>query len=128
MTCIFTIILLLSGLIAFILGLAEVHPAVAAYRGAVTAREEAEAAYLNAVRAEAEATDSDPRSEEDVLAEQRYQAEERQAALWAEHLAARAAYLDAIALEMGQPTLTQAVGGAIDDPPPMPAGRESHGG
>jgi hypothetical protein len=128
MTCVFAIVLLLSGLIAFILGLAELHPAVAAYRNAVTAREEAEAAYLDAIRMEAEATDSDPRSEDDALTEQRSQAEDRQTALWAEHMAARAAYLDAIALEMGQPALTQAVGGAIDDPPVMPAGRESHGG
>jgi hypothetical protein len=129
MTFVFTIVLLLSGLIAFILGLAEVHPAVAAYRGAVTVRENAEAAYLSAVRAEAEVTDADPRSEEDLLAEQRQQAEDRQAAVWAEHHAAKAAYLDAIAMEMGQPTLTQAIGAALGgDPPPLPPRLAADGG
>ncbi|WP_306213508.1 hypothetical protein, partial [Actinoplanes sp. RD1] len=52
-TALFTAILLLSGLIAVMLGLAEDHPGVAAYRAAGEARAASEDAYLEAVREQA---------------------------------------------------------------------------
>jgi hypothetical protein len=57
MTCVLAIVLLLSGLIAFTLGIAEAHPTVAAYRAAVRVREQAEESFHTAVRAHAEAAE-----------------------------------------------------------------------
>jgi hypothetical protein len=48
------------------------------------------------------------------------EAADRQAALWAEYQAAQFAYLDTVAIEMHNPTLTQAAIAAIRDEEPPP--------
>ncbi len=125
MTCVFAIILLLSGMIAFVLGVAEAHPAVVAYRAAVRAREDSEAAYLQAVRARAESRDDEMVPEDETLDTYWNQARSRQLALWEEYQAAQLAYLDTVALEMRQPTITQAASLAVSGEEPPSTGRHS---
>src|SRR5262249_49549000 len=120
MSFVFSFIVLLSGLIAFMLGVAEAHPAVAAYRQASEARDQAEESYLEAVRAHAEAQHSEPEPEAELILSYRRQAGSRQAAVWADYQAAQLAYLDTVALETHEPTMTQAASAAIQDEPLPP--------
>ncbi|GAA2128695.1 hypothetical protein [Actinomadura napierensis] len=117
MTAVFAIILLLSGLIAFTLGMAEEHPAVAAYRAAVRVSERAQALFLEATSEESRTRDSTLVPEEEQLRAHWHEAQEHRTAIAQEHLAAEKVYLDAVALGIGRPTTTQAVSAYLDEPP-----------
>jgi hypothetical protein len=118
MTIVFAIILLLSGLIAFMLGMAEEHPAVIAYRAAVRVRERAEALFLEATSRRAQTVESTLVPEDEQLANHWREVRAREQAIVQEHLAAESAYLDAVALGIGQPTITQAICASIAGEPP----------
>jgi hypothetical protein len=126
MTVVFAVVLLLSGLIAFLLGVAQEHPAIAAFRAAVQDRREKDDAYLRAVAAQAQTLESTIVPEEEQLDAHWREAEERERAIWEEHQAAQCDYLDAVSLGMGQPTLTEATAAAIrqESPPDPPYVRQ----
>jgi hypothetical protein len=121
MTCVFSVVLLLSGLIAFILGVAETHPAVAAYQAASRRSQQAQAAWEEAIRAHAETDQAEREQAGEVVTFHEEQSRRQQAALEAEFRAAQLAYLDTVALETRAPVLTQAIGGAAGAPPPADA-------
>ena len=108
MTGVFASVLLLSGLIAFMLGLGEAHPVVAGYHAAVRATDEAEAEYEVAVRAHAEAAEPVRMSEDEIRADSAAEAERVAQAVRSEYQAAAEAYLDAVAREIGDPNITEA--------------------
>ena len=108
MTALFASLILMSGTIAFMLGMADPHPVVAGYRDAVRAAAEAEDAYDAAVAAHAEAVEPIRRTPEEIKATSAAEAEHREQALRAEYTAAAEAYLDAYSREMGDPNVTQA--------------------
>ncbi|BEL06364.1 hypothetical protein Q0Z83_045550 [Actinoplanes sichuanensis] len=112
-TALFTFILLLSGLIAVMLGLAEDHPGVAAYRAAGETREAAEDAYLEAVREQAGTEHSTVVGEDERRQELSIRSSERATAISAEFEAAKAAYLDSIALGLARPAVTEAAGQSL---------------
>ena len=118
MTGVFAAVLLLSGMIAFILGIADSHPAVAAYQAAQTECERANEAYLEAIRTHEEAEQASNEPNDEMLRSHRREASYRQAALWSEYQAAQLAYLDSLAVEMGDPAVTQAISGAFRDEQP----------
>lgn len=122
MTGVFASVLLLSGMIAFILGVADSHPAVVAYQAAHEETERANETYLAALRAQAEADQADTEPTEEMLESHRREASHREAALRAEYQAAELAYLDTVAVEMGDPAVTQGISGAIRDEQPPPGG------
>lgn len=108
MTAIFATLLLMSGMIAFMLGLGEAHPVVAGYHDAVRAAEEAEDAYDEAVTRHAEAREPLRLTPDDITAASATEAGHRERALRAEYTAATEAYLDSFARETGEPAVTQA--------------------
>jgi hypothetical protein len=108
MTALFASLILMSGTIAFMLGIADPHPVVAGYRDAVRAAAEAEDAYDAAVTAHAEAVEPIRRTPEEIKAASAAEAEHQEQALRAEYTAAAEAYLDAYSREMGDPNVTQA--------------------
>ena len=114
---IFSLVLLLSGLIAFMLGLAEDHPGVAAYRAAAETREAAEEEYLEAVRAHAGTQHSVVVDDDTRLASLRARSAETLQAMNEEYEAAKAAYLDAVTLGIAKPSVTEAAGTSL---PPIP--------
>ena len=118
MTGVFAAVLLLSGMIAFVLGFADSHPAVAAYQAAHAESEQANEAYLEAIRAHEEAVQASNDPDDEMLRSHRREASYRQAALWSEYQAAQLAYLDSLAVEMGDPAVTQAISGAFHDEEP----------
>jgi hypothetical protein len=120
MTGVFACVLLLSGMIAFILGFADSHPAVAAYQAAQAESDQADEAYLEAVRVHEAAEQASNEPDDEMLRSHRREASYRRAALWSEYQAAQLAYLDSVAVEMGDPAVTQAINAAFhhDGPPP----------
>jgi hypothetical protein len=108
MTALFASLILMSGTIAFMLGIADAHPVVAGYRDAVREAIEAEDAYDAAVAAHAEAVEPVRQTPEEIKAASAAEAEQRERALRAEYTAAAEAYLDAYSREMGDPNVTQA--------------------
>jgi hypothetical protein len=121
MTGVFACVLLLSGMIAFILGLGDSHPAVAAYQAAQAESEQADEAYLEAVRAHEAALQAGHEPEDEMLRSHQREASYRQVALWSEYQAAQLAYLDSMAVEMGDPAVTQAINAAFHDEGQPPA-------
>lgn len=107
---VFGLLIVLSGLIAFLLGIAENHPGVAALRAADRSAERAERDFLAARTAHAGAGLDVIEDRDDEAAELEKLCEHRIAAIDAEYRAARAAYLDAVALAVGNPSVTQAIG------------------
>jgi hypothetical protein len=122
MSVVFAVVLLLSGLIALLLGVAEDHPAIASYRAAASDRQAKEEAYLRAVGERAQTIESAVVPLDEQLEAHWQAAEERERAIWEEHQAAQCDYLDAVALGMCQPTLTEATAAAVrrQEPPDPP--------
>lgn len=107
---VFGLVIVLSGLIAFLLGLADDHPAVGAFKAAHRCAEDAENAYLTSITTHAGVNiDQAPDLSEVVDAAMR-QHEQRIMMIRAEHAAAWAAYRDGWSLAVGNPSMTQAVG------------------
>jgi hypothetical protein len=107
---VFALVLVLSGLIAFLLGLADDHPAVAAFKAANRCAERAEDAYLRTINTHAGASIDRIPDASEVVAAAMAQHEHRVTAIRAEHAAAWAAYRDGWSLAVGNPSMTQAVG------------------
>jgi hypothetical protein len=107
---VFGLVLVLSGIISFLLGLADDHPAVAAFRSANRLAERAEDAHLRAITTHAGASIDLTVDESEAIdtAEERHA--RRVDAIRAEHAAAWAAYRDGWSLAVGNPSSTQAVG------------------
>jgi hypothetical protein len=114
MTSVFAIILLVSGLVAFMLGSADHHPGVRALRESAQHRERAEEAYLEAVRAHAVLGQGTVEVEEEEMTSFRAERDRREEALRDEYAAANPAYLDAVAMTRGNPAVTQAVNARLN--------------
>jgi hypothetical protein len=127
-TMTFLLILVMSGLIALALGLAEEHPGQRAFRYArrrvQAAEQERQRAYQERAAArqtgwEAQAAEPDPTTAEAPF-------RQRSETLVAEYATAAAAYLNAVAQEMSTPPVTQSIGLYLrhlreEDLPPAPA-------
>ena len=123
LTAVFALLIALSGLISFMLGLAENHPGVTALRRAAATARDAEEAYLATVSRHAAAGLAVSEPTDDTADTARTQSSAREAAIGAEYRAARAAYLDAVSLAVGRPTLSDATGRAAAAPPTTLPGR-----
>jgi hypothetical protein len=120
-TAVFCLLLVLSGLIAFLLGLSEQHPGVVAMRAAQRAVRDAENDQL-AARAEQGLTlQSRLLADDALLVRLRQQSDQRCAAIEASYRSMATAYLRAVALELRQPAVTQAIGAYLAhlDLPPI---------
>ncbi|MDF5757496.1 hypothetical protein [Spongiactinospora sp. TRM90649] len=112
----FAALLLLAGALAFLLGMAEDHPMVAAYRGAAH-RQAADEAVVRAGRGGVEAAEQQlARLDERLRAEEERQAH-RQEEVRAAYEAACAAYLDSVARTMRKPGATEAASRPVPEQP-----------
>jgi hypothetical protein len=114
-TVVFTLTLIISGLIAFLLGTGHEHPGQKAYRYARRRVSRAERAHARAIRRQRRHQETEWRSTAVDEAHLRAPFEHRQRALLAEFHAAEAAYLDAVAKELANPTATVAIGTYLDE-------------
>ncbi|VVJ15008.1 Uncharacterised protein [Amycolatopsis camponoti] len=109
----FGLVIVVSGLLSFLLGIADNHPAVSAFARADRGLRQAEEANLKAVRTHAsvlieDAEEPEVSPEESLTLEH----EKRLEVLQADYAAAWAAYRDAWSLAAGNPSRTQAAGSA----------------
>jgi hypothetical protein len=111
LTAAFGLVIVVSGLISFLLGMADDHPAVSAFAAADRGLREAEEARLSAITKHASGLVEDAEepevSPEEALAEAH---QKRIEALAADYEAAWAAYRDAWSLAAGNPSKTLAAG------------------
>ncbi|GAB3968103.1 hypothetical protein GCM10029978_036880 [Actinoallomurus acanthiterrae] len=109
-TVMFVALLLLSGGLAFMLGLADDHPLVAAYHGAAR-RQRDLLDGLRGDRTRLAAARQNLEGHEDRLTAARERAAKQREIIMHSYDAAIAAYLDAVVQEMRDPTITEAVTG-----------------
>lgn len=107
---VFALVIVLSGLISFLLGLADDHPAVAAFKAANRCAERAEDSHLRTINAHAGASIDLAVDPSEVVDAARQEHDHRVTAIRADHAAAWAAYRDGWSLAVSNPSMTQAVG------------------
>jgi hypothetical protein len=107
----FGLVIALSGLISFLLGMADDHPAVSAFAAADRALRQAEETHVRATSTHASGLIEDA-EEPDVSPEEALEEEHRKRleAITADYAASWAAYRDAWSLAAGNPAKTQAAG------------------
>jgi hypothetical protein len=115
-TAIFALLLVLSGLLSFMLGLADEHPGITGLRATHAAAEAAAEDHLDAVAERAEAHIDDLVPVEEQLAFAQMESDARIGAIIMEYQAARAAYLDAVALALADPAMTMGTSAAVATP------------
>ncbi|GII61467.1 hypothetical protein Skr01_15520 [Sphaerisporangium krabiense] len=103
----FGALLLLAGALAFLLGIADDHPLVAAYRGAAR-RQEALVKRLRQTRAAMEAAEARLGDMDERRAARHRAQEHREREARAAHDTAQAAYVDAVTTVLRKPNATQA--------------------
>ncbi|MFI6324076.1 hypothetical protein ACIBG8_41580 [Nonomuraea sp. NPDC050556] len=103
----FAMLLLLAGALAFLLGIAEDHPMVSAYRGAAE-RQREEADRLRAGRTGAETAQRQIDEFDEKVESQRERHEHLSAEINSAYAAAAAAYTDAVTEVVARPAVTEA--------------------
>ena len=110
---VFGLVIALSGLISFLLGLADDHPAVAAFAAADRGLRRADAAHEQAIAAHAAGRIRQAERTDDPLESAEEEHEIRVVAIRADYAAAWAAYRDSWSLAVHNPAKTQAVSTAV---------------
>jgi hypothetical protein len=107
---VFALVILLSGFISFLLGMADHHPTVAGYNAAARRADRSERGYYAAISRHADASLDVDAARADSAADIGTQHVHRLEAIRADFDAARQAYLDELSLIVANPTMTHATG------------------